>query len=89
MSMLGMPMVAYTDAGFVLYTEDGRRLKMAPLDTKGRQEIDEAVGHPVAPDYAFPFRDYLWGWSLIALIAAWVWLWQRSKDREREAAGII
>ncbi|MDO7842531.1 hypothetical protein [Sphingomonas immobilis] len=89
MSMLGMPLFAYTDAGFVLYTEDGRRVKMAPLDPQGRQEIDAIVGRPVAPDYGFPFRDFLWGWSLIAMVAAWIWLWQRSRDREREAAGII
>ena len=88
-SLLGMPVLAYRDAGFVLYAEDARHFSMKLLDDDGRRQVDEVAGHPVGRDYVFPFWRYLWGLSLPILIAAWVWIWLRGRDRRREAAGII
>lgn len=88
-SLLGMPLIAYPDAGFVLYVENARDFSMKLLDADGRARVDAMAGHPVGRDYVFPFWQYVWGWLLPILLAAWVWIWLRGRDRRRAEAGII
>jgi hypothetical protein len=88
-SALGMPFLAYKENGFVLYVEEPTQYSMTPLDVDGRKLLDQTAGHPVGVGYTFPFWEYLWGWSLILLVAAWGWLWWRAKVRAREESGII
>ena len=88
-SLLGMPLFAYPDAGYVLYAEEAQQFTMKLLDENGRRQVDDAVGHPVGRDYAFPFWRYLWGWALPLLIGAWLWVWLRGREQRRIEAGII
>lgn len=88
-SVLGMPLFAYKDAGFVLYVERPQNFAMTPLDEDGRKLIDDTVGQAIGRDYSFPWWEYVWGWALFGLIAAWGWLWWRSKVKERAELGLI
>jgi hypothetical protein len=88
-SVLGMPLFAYREVGFVLYVEGPQNFSMTPLDEDGRRLLDDTVGQPIGRDYSFPWWEYVWGWALFVLIAAWGWVWWRSKVKVREETGLI
>jgi len=86
--LLGMPLFAYTDKGFVIYAEDDTKFMMTPINEEGRKVLGDGMT-PVGKDYVFPFWDYLWGWSLILLVLGWVFVWWRSDKKYRAETGAI
>ncbi|URW76067.1 hypothetical protein M9980_02210 [Sphingomonas donggukensis] len=84
-----LPLFAYRDLGFVLYDSDGARQRLVPLDEGYLKLLEKEAGMPLARGYVFPVWWHLWGWLVIAALAASLVSWLREQDDKRMAAGII
>jgi hypothetical protein len=88
-SLLGMPLLAYREAGFVLYVDDGNQFAMVPLDDDGIKLLESQAGAPLSRNFTFPYWRYGWGLSLFVLIALWGVLQLNARRRYRRESGMI
>lgn len=89
LSLLKLPLLAYRDLGFVLYDDNGMRQRMIPLDDDYMKLLAEEAGEPLGQGYAFPFWRYVWGWLIVAALAAALVSWRHEEAAKRLALGII
>jgi hypothetical protein len=85
LGILRMPLLASREAGFVTYVDIPGGTQFALLSPDQVAIIDRALGTHHATNYRFPWWEYLWGWTAIALLALWFFLYRREAERREDA----
>jgi len=89
-SLLGMPLFAHPEEGFVVYVERPDRFAMAPLGgDDGVRLLEQKAGAPLSRDFAFAWWEHSWGCLLFVLLAAWGVLEIRRRARARAESGMM
>jgi hypothetical protein len=88
-SLLGMPLLAYRENGYVLYIDGPDWFETSAIDGDRLKLLETQAGVPLSRGFSMPFWQYGWGWLLIIMIAAWLALEVRARIRQRAQTGIL
>lgn len=87
--VLGMPLMAYRENGYVLYIDGRGWFEMAPIDNDQLKLLEQEAGVPLSRGFSMPFWRHCWGLVLMIMIAAWLALEVRARIKHRAATGIL
>ena len=85
LGILRMPLLASREEGFVTYVDVPGGVQFALLNRDQVALIDRALGTDHANAYRFPWWEYLWGWTAVALLGLWFLLYRREARRAEDA----
>ena len=88
-SVLGMPLMAYRENGYVLYIDGPGWFVMSKIDSDHLKRLEAEAGVPLSRGFSMPFWRYSWGWLLMIMIGAWLALEVRARIRRRAQTGIL
>ncbi len=88
-SALWMPFIGSEDQGFVLYSERGDNVSIAPLTDVDRSAMTKMAGRDPTKSYSFPIYAHIWGWLSIVGLVCVTWLMIKRAERKRAKAGIM
>lgn len=84
LGILRMPLFASREAGFVTYVDVPGGTQFALLSPDQVALVDRALGTQHATNYRFPWWEYLWGWTAVALLGLWFFLYRREAERRED-----
>jgi hypothetical protein len=88
-SVLGMPLLAYRENGYVLYIDGPGWFEISAIDGDRLKLLETQAGAPLSRGFSMPYWQYGWGWLLMIMIAAWLVLEVRARIRHRAQTGML
>ena len=88
-SILGLPLVGYTELGNVVAVADLSGVRATPISDEQLTELDRHAGSKLESGWVFPFWQHSWGWLALVATALVVWLELRFQADRRHALGVI
>ena len=88
-SVLGMPLMAYRENGYVVYIDGPGWFVMSTIDSDHLKRLEAEAGVPLSRGFLMPFWQYSWGWLLMIMIVAWLAHEVRARIRRRAQTGIL